>query len=72
MTISSCEQSDETLIKKMIKTFKTESINKNEIDWENFEIEVFKSLKISEDSAIITALTLNHNPHTFFLVVKSY
>ncbi len=70
MLALSCKQSDETLIKKMIETFKTESLNKKEIDWANFEVEVFKSLKISKDSAIITALTLNHNPHTFFFSGK--
>lgn len=66
----SCAQTDETFVKDMISTYKNESINRNHIDWQNFEREVLKSLKISQDSAIATALKLNNNPHSYFISKK--
>ena len=56
-------------IKKHFSFFhvKKESINKDKIDWGKFESEVLAKAAISRDSGIVTALTLNGNPHTFYL-----
>ncbi|GGI23079.1 S41 family peptidase [Pedobacter mendelii] len=67
---SSCKESDSQFGQKLVNVFKTKSINKRKIDWDMFEREVLKSAIISKDSAIITSLTLNNNPHTFFLKGK--
>ena len=62
----SCKETDLNFTEKLIKTFKSESINKDKIDWNNFEKLVLKKSKKSRDSAIILALTLNNNPHSFY------
>lgn len=63
----SCKESDEVFTKNLIQTLKSSSIEKNNIDWNDFEAEVMESLKVSKDSAIIKALTLHNNPHTTYI-----
>lgn len=63
----SCKETDIDFTERLIKTFKSKSINKEKVDWENFEKLVLQKSKISRDSAIILALTLNDNPHTYYL-----
>jgi carboxyl-terminal processing protease len=64
----SCVNDDARFSKKLIKEFKEKSINKNNIDWVNFEKRLLQSFKISRDSAIITALTLNNNEHSYYYI----
>ena len=51
----------------LIEIFKTRSIEKEKIDWGVFEKEVLEAAKISRKAAIKKALTLNGNPHSFFI-----
>jgi C-terminal processing protease CtpA/Prc len=52
--------------KELIKHFRSKSINKDSIDWENFEKKILKKALISRDSAIKTALTINGESHSFY------
>ena len=63
----SCKETDLNFTERLIKTFKTESINKDKINWNNFEQLVLQKSRISRDSAIILALTLNNNPHSYYV-----
>ena len=51
---------------KLIRAFRENSINKEKIDWSDFEKRVLEKALVSKDSAIILALDLNNNAHTFF------
>lgn len=62
----SCQSQEDAFANKFISTFKKGAINAEEIDWENFEIEVKKSLKSSKIHGIKKALTLYGNKHTFY------
>lgn len=62
----SCLDSDEDFADKLIAEFQTKSINKSQIDWSAFSSKVQESAKISKDSAIVMALTLNKNPHSWY------
>lgn len=59
-------KNDEKSIKKMIREFERNSINKDSIDWKYFEKKVWESAVISKDSAVITALTLNGEKHSSY------
>ncbi|OEY72789.1 hypothetical protein APR40_11105 [Salegentibacter salarius] len=50
----------------MIREFERNSINKDSIDWKNFEKKVWQSAVFSKDSAVITALTLNGEKHSSY------
>lgn len=52
--------------KELIKHFKKNSLNKDSIDWESFEKKVMGKAKISRDSAIIKALSLNGEEHSSY------
>jgi carboxyl-terminal processing protease len=72
----SCAESNEDFAGKLIATFQSKSINKGQIDWAAFSAKVQESARISKDSAIVTALTLNNNPHSWYkhgdLPLKGY
>lgn len=59
-------KNDEKSIKKMIREFERNSINRDSIDWKYFEKKVWESALISKDSAVITALTLNGEKHSSY------
>lgn len=52
--------------KNLITAFRENSIEKEKIDWKEFEKKVLEKALIRRDSAIILALDLNGNPHTFY------
>lgn len=52
--------------KNLITTFRENSIEKEKIDWKEFERKVLEKALIRRDSAIILALDLNGNLHTFY------
>lgn len=59
--------SDEKLFyKNLITVFRENSLEKEKIDWKDFEKKVLEKALIRRDSAIILALDLNGNPHTFY------
>jgi len=66
-------QSDRTLssdekqfYKNLISAFRENSIEKEKINWKDFEKKVLEKALIRRDSAIILALNLNGNAHTFY------
>lgn len=59
-------KNDEKSIKKMIREFERNSINKDSIDWKYFEKKVWESAVFSKDSAVVTALTLNGEKHSSY------
>ena len=62
----SCVESVADFADKLIEEFQTKSINKRQIDWTAFSSKVQESARISKDSAIVMALTLNNNPHSWY------
>jgi len=72
----SCAESNEDFAGKLIATFQSKSINKGQMDWAAFSAKVQESARISKDSAIVTALSLNNNPHSWYkrgdLPLKGY
>ncbi|HEX8516081.1 MAG TPA: S41 family peptidase [Bacteroidia bacterium] len=52
--------------KNLITAFRENSLEKEKIDWRDFERKVLEKALIRRDSAIILALDLNGNPHTFY------
>jgi C-terminal processing protease CtpA/Prc len=59
--------SEETqFYKNLITAFRENSIEKEKIDWKDFEKKVLEKALIRRDSAIMLALDLNRNPHTFY------
>ena len=67
--------------KEYFKIIKENSINKNDIDWINFEKEFYEKTKISKDSAIQYSLKILNNKHisyttkegaTFYSSYKPY
>jgi carboxyl-terminal processing protease len=52
--------------KNLITAFRENSIERSKIDWKEFENKVLEKALVSKDSAIILALDLNNNPHTFY------
>ncbi|MDF2438293.1 MAG: hypothetical protein K0Q95_2669 [Bacteroidota bacterium] len=52
--------------KNLIEAFRQNSIEKEKIDWKDFEKKVLEKALVRRDSAIILALDLNGNPHTFY------
>ncbi|TJY36115.1 hypothetical protein [Pontimicrobium aquaticum] len=52
--------------KELIKHFKKNSLNKDSIDWELFESKVLEKAKISRDSAIVKALSINGEEHSSY------
>jgi len=57
---------------KLITVFREKSIEKEKIDWTDFEKKVLEKALIDRDSAIILALDLNGNPHTFYKYQGGY
>jgi C-terminal processing protease CtpA/Prc len=51
---------------RLIDAFRENSIEKEKINWKEFKKKVLEKALISKDSAIILALDLNGNPHTFY------
>lgn len=51
---------------KLVNAFREHSLDKSKIDWTEFERRVLEKALISKDSAIILALDLNNNPHTYY------
>ncbi|MFY9309159.1 MAG: S41 family peptidase [Bacteroidia bacterium] len=62
-TLSSDEKQ---FYKNLIAAFRENSVEKEKIDWKDFEKKVLEKALIRRDSAIILALDLNGNPHTFY------
>lgn len=54
-------------IPMIIQIFKTQSVEREIIDWVTFEEQVLEAAKVSRQEAIKTALTLNNNSHSFFI-----
>ncbi|MCX2477293.1 S41 family peptidase [Pedobacter sp. MC2016-05] len=65
MLFTSCNRKKKTFDEELVQIFKTKSINKDKIDWAVFEKKVHDDYLIARDSAIVTALTLNGNRHTY-------
>lgn len=57
--------------KELIKEFKKNSINKDSINWVLFEKKVLEKSKISKDSAIIEALSLNGESHSRYFKIDT-
>ena len=68
-TLSSYE---EKFYKNLVTTFRENSIEKEKIDWNDFEKKVLEKALIGKDSAIILALNLNGNPHTYYKTKGKY
>jgi hypothetical protein len=68
-TLSSDEKQ---FYKNLISAFREKSIEKEKIDWTDFEKKVLEKALIGRDSAIILALDLNGNPHTFYKYQGGY
>lgn len=62
----SCVESNADFADRLIEAFQTKSINKQKIDWIAFSTQVKESARISKDSAVVTALTLNNNAHSWY------
>lgn len=67
LTTSSCKKTEKDIVMKIIQTLKNKSINRDKINWLEAEQDVLNSLLISKDSAIVKALSMNNNQHTYYL-----
>jgi hypothetical protein len=58
---------DEQLFyRNLVRAFRENSIEKAKINWDDFERKVIEKAAFGRDSAIILALAMNGNPHTFY------
>jgi C-terminal processing protease CtpA/Prc len=57
---------DQLFFEKLIWRFESSSIERDKIDWKEFRRQVLEKALVSKDSAIILALKLNNNPHSYF------